>query len=211
MDMFDPLTLDTVTMTQYLPFLKTRLISLIVALMSSRWAKNRNYTYYYAAHGFGVEEGGVKRTWCYLGTDPSVYPVSHKAAKCMLKDIGEMMGKTVYQELKEGPYRYDVVWKDSDSKDMSPSHVFEIQDKGNLDSALAKLQHAKDKWPAKLFIVVAREKDRSRLDKMLEPYWLGTFHMLRGRVMAMTADEVRKVHKCFTSHKATIKAFMEPF
>lgn len=85
-----------------------------------------------------------------------------------LEDIGRILGKYARRELKEGPYAYDVVWKDAEWLPRV-THVFEIQDKGNVLEALVRLKHAYDNWGARLFLVVTGEKDRARVEKLLIP------------------------------------------
>ena len=63
--------------------------------------------------------------------------LTHTDVQKMLLDIGRVLG---YHAQSEFDY-YDVVWRASES---SPrlSHVFEVQHKGNIDAALAKLKRA---------------------------------------------------------------------
>ena len=82
-----------------------------------------------------------------------VTPLSlHEATKSQLKRIGDILGKVAQKEFRLPPYSYDVIWKETEG--LSPTHVFEVQDRGDPDKALAKLQHARDVWRAKLCIVI---------------------------------------------------------
>jgi hypothetical protein len=99
----------------------------------------------------------------------------------MLKGIGDILGKQVRFEYHARPYIYDVVWKDVEG--LPPSHVFEVQDRGSVNGAFAKLQHAKDIWKPRLFLVVTGEKDRNKISQLLQPYWQGAFHRLAKHIL----------------------------
>ncbi|MEM2435581.1 MAG: winged helix-turn-helix domain-containing protein [Nitrososphaerota archaeon] len=131
----------------------------------------------------------------------------HERLKMLIKDIGEILGKYVELEYRDRPYVYDVVWKEIDA--LPPSHVFEIQDRGNVDAALAKLQHARDIWKCKLFLVVTGERDRTKVKQLLEPYWRGAFHRLARYISVLNPQEVEEIHNVFTFYREVIKSFLE--
>jgi hypothetical protein len=99
---------------------------------------------------------------------------AHQNLKRKIKEIGEILGRYAKEEYAARPYVYDVIWKDIEGLPR-PSHVFEVQDKGAVDSALAKLQHARDIWRPNLFLVVTGEKDRRKINMLLEPFFEGLF------------------------------------
>lgn len=74
----------------------------------------------------------------------------HERLKECLYEVGEILGKCPQKEFHERPYIYDVIWRDFPEAPRA-THVFEVQDRGNLIEALAKLQHAKDIWGSKPF------------------------------------------------------------
>jgi hypothetical protein len=116
----------------------------------------------------------------------------HDLLKSMIKDIGEAFDKLVHMEFIHQPYQYDVVWKSEEA--FSPTHVFEVQNKGSLDGALSKLQHARDIWRCRLFLVIVDEKDRAKLDLLLKPYWEGAFHKIGKYTTVLTPEIVGQLH-----------------
>ena len=68
---------------------------------------------------------------------PVPEPTTHSNIQELLVEIGNFLG---YSAETEYNY-YDVVWRE---KPNSPrlSHIFEVQNKGNIDSAFAKLKRA---------------------------------------------------------------------
>jgi hypothetical protein len=81
---------------------------------------------------------------------------SHDELVQMMKEMGEMLGKTA-----EGPwgpiYRRDCVWKDNPYA--NPKIVVEVCDKGNLDKDIASLLWAVKNWGARGILVVFGESD----------------------------------------------------
>jgi hypothetical protein len=58
---------------------------------------------------------------------------------------------------------------------LSPAKVFEIQHRGNLDSAFVKLKHAYDVWNARLFLVTTSVVDSRKAHVLLA----SSFHDMR--------------------------------
>jgi hypothetical protein len=131
----------------------------------------------------------------------------HENLKTKIKDIGEVLGKQCHVEFSAAPYLYDVVWREVEG--LPPSHVFEVQDKGSLNGALAKLQHAKDIWRPKLFLVVVEERDRTKVDLLLKPYLQGTFHRIAAETSILTREMVEQIHQVATAHRDVIRRFIE--
>ena len=81
---------------------------------------------------------------------------SHDELVQMMKEMGEMLGKTA-----EGPwgpiYKHDCVWKDNPYA--NPKIVVEVCDKGNLDKDIASLLWAVKNWGAKGILVVFGKSD----------------------------------------------------
>jgi putative lipoic acid-binding regulatory protein len=106
------------------------------------------------------------------------------------------------------PYVYDVVWKEVEGLPR-PCHVFEVQDKGSVDGALAKLQHARDIWKPRLFLVVTGEKDRKKVDLLLKPFLDGTFHGISRDTTVLNAEVVDEIHDGLDRHREVIRHFLE--
>lgn len=132
----------------------------------------------------------------------------HKSLKIKIKEIGSILGKYAREEYPAPPYVYDVVWKEVEGLPR-PSHVFEVQDKGAVDGALAKLQHARDIWKPKLFLVVTGEKDRKKVDMLLKPFLDGTFHGISRDTIVLTAEVVDEIYKGLDEHREVVRQFLE--
>lgn len=120
--------------------------------------------------------------------------LSHTDAQQMLLDVGRVLG---YHAESEFEY-YDVVWRASE---LSPrlSHVFEVQRKGNIDAALAKLKRAYETQRSKPFLIVTSERDTVRAQKQMSQARTGAFHEI-GRVTAiMSFEQLQKLHRALTS------------
>jgi hypothetical protein len=132
----------------------------------------------------------------------------HDRLKREIKEIGEILGKYAKEEYTATPYSYDVVWKEIEGLPR-PSHVFEVQDKGAVDGALAKLQHARDIWRPKLFLIVTGERDRRKVDMLLEPFLKGTFHGIRRDTTVLTAEIIKEIHQALSTHRELVRQFLE--
>jgi len=140
-------------------------------------------------------------------SEPKPMEPLHEVLKSKIKEIGEVLGKQTHMEFPAPPYVYDVVWKEIEA--LPPSHVFEIQDKGNVNGALSKLQHARDIWRPKLFLVVTGERDRAKVDLLLRPHWQGAFHKISGQTLVLTPDEIEDLHQVLSSHRDIIRRFIQ--
>lgn len=120
--------------------------------------------------------------------------LSHTDVQQMLMDVGRVLG---YHAESEFEY-YDVVWR---ANELSPrlSHVFEVQRKGNLDAALAKLKRAYEAQRSKPFLVVTSERDTLRAQKQMSQARTGPFHEI-GRVTAILSfEQLQRLHRALTS------------
>jgi len=126
---------------------------------------------------------------------------SHKEIKEKLLEIGRLLGKHAEEEYQK---KYDVVWKDSPS---SPriSHVFEVQCRGNIESALAKLKHAHDTQRSQLYLILADRKDSRKLGELLHPYLAGSFHEISEAVTILTPSDVDCLHRALSSVKGVLE------
>jgi predicted RNA-binding protein len=115
--------------------------------------------------------------------------LTHSELINMLVELGEMFGKSAEREYSSGPYRYDTVWKRV--KVGNPTKVFEVHDKGVLDSALAKLKHAYDIWSADLFLVVTKHEDKERAKVLLA----GSFHEIGEVTTLIQPEEIKEMYE----------------
>ncbi|HEX8141858.1 MAG TPA: hypothetical protein VF553_04625 [Pyrinomonadaceae bacterium] len=126
--------------------------------------------------------------------EPTGTELSHQDVQQMLLDIGRVLG---YYAESEFEY-YDVVWRASEQ---SPrlSHVFEVQRKGNIDAALAKLKRAYEAQRSKPFLIVTSEHDTVRAQKQMSQARTGAFHEI-GRVTAILSfEQLQRLHRALTS------------
>lgn len=112
--------------------------------------------------------------------------LSHQDIQEILCEIGKILG--FYSE-KEFEY-YDVIWRESE-KSQRISHVFEVQSKGNIDSAFAKLKRAFDAQRTKPFLVLSSERDTNRAVKSLNQ----EFRELENVITILSFAELRKIHE----------------
>jgi hypothetical protein len=147
------------------------------------------------------------------GAEPAAAPAGrvesvHKSLKTKIREIGSILGKYAKEEYHAPPYVYDVVWKEIEGLPR-PCHVFEVQDKGAVDGALAKLQHARDMWKPKLFLVVTGERDRKRIDTLLRPFMEGSFHGISKDTTVLPAETIDEIYMSLENNKETIRQFLE--
>ena len=120
--------------------------------------------------------------------------LTHTDIQQMLLDIGRVLG---YHAQSEFDY-YDVVWRESQS---SPrlSHVFEVQHKGNIDAALAKLKRAYEAQRSKPFLIVASERDTNRAQKNMSQARTGAFHEIGRATVILSFEQLNRLHRALTS------------
>jgi hypothetical protein len=117
-------------------------------------------------------------------------PLSHGEVQNLLIEIGESLG---YYARAEFEY-FDVIWRETNISQRI-SHVFEVQSKGNIDSAFAKLKRAYQSQRSKPFLVVASESDLNRARQSL----VREFQDLASSVSILTFVQVKKVHQNLTA------------
>lgn len=130
--------------------------------------------------------------------------VSHHEIQTMLVEIGRMLGKYAEKEYQ----RYDVVWKESA---LSPrlSHVFEVQVKGKIESALAKLKHAYDTQRSKPFLVISDERDQRRARQFLQPYLSGSFHEIGAVTTVLGVEEIERMYRALGSVEGILQEIFQ--
>ena len=119
---------------------------------------------------------------------------THADVQRMLVEIGRVLGHHAEVEYDY----YDVVWRAGEG---SPrlSHVFEVQRKGNVDAALAKLKRAYDAQRSKPFLVVASERDTNRAERQLSAARTGPFHEIGRVATILSFEQLRRLHRALTS------------
>jgi hypothetical protein len=159
---------------------------------------------------WGVTEKGKERIRREVGDVARVKEKReslHSQLARKIAEIGAILGKYARRELHEGPYTYDVVWKDAEWLPRV-THVFEVQHKGNVLEALVRLKHAYDNWGARLFLIVTGERDRSRVEKLLAPYFAGAFHEIGAVTALLSPEEVDELHSTLARHRAVLERFV---
>jgi hypothetical protein len=134
--------------------------------------------------------------------------LTHASLQKRLEEIGTLLGyitKRNYPEPQSG-WEYDVIWKEAEK--LPPSHAYEVQDKGNLDSALVKLKHAKDIWRPRLFLIATREHDRAKLDRILDRHFSGAFHEISSLVKVLTPEDVIDAWQSLFNKWSVLKDFL---
>ena len=125
--------------------------------------------------------------------------LSHTNIQEMLVKIGESLG---FHAATEYEY-YDVIWRETPN---SPriSHIFEVQSKGNIDSAFAKLKRAYQAQRTKPFLVIASERDLNRARQSLSR----EFHDIETVVTLLTFAQIKQVHQNLKNIAEIIKEFL---
>lgn len=130
--------------------------------------------------------------------------LSHTDVQQMLQEIGHALG---YRSELEFEY-YDVVWREGEDNPRL-SHVFEVQRKGNIDAALAKLKRAHDTQRSKPYLIVNSERDTNRALRSLSLARTGAFHEI-GRVTTLLSfEQIGKLHRALTSVEELLAQFFE--
>ena len=130
--------------------------------------------------------------------------LSHAEVQRMLLELGRALG---YHAEPEFEY-YDVVWRASEA---SPrlSHVFEVQRKGNVDAALAKLKRAYEAQRSKPFLVVASERDTNRAQRQMSAASTGAFHEIGGVTVILSFEQLRRLHRALASVGDVLPHFLD--
>lgn len=119
-------------------------------------------------------------------TKPETVQLSHVNIQEILIEIGNSLG--FYAEM-EFEY-YDVVWRET-AKSPRLSHIFEVQSKGNLDSAFAKLKRAYQNQRTKPFLILSSEKDLNRARQSLTR----EFQDIESAVSILTFVQIKQIHR----------------
>ncbi len=146
------------------------------------------------------------QTFSLTETHESARPeqFTHGDIQQMLLDIGRVLG---YHAQSEFDY-YDVVWRASET---SPrlSHVFEVQHKGNIDAAMAKLKRAYEAQRSKPFLIVASERDTNRANKNMSQARTGAFHEIGRATVILSFEQLNRLHRALTSVEDLLQDIFE--
>ncbi|MBA3634178.1 MAG: winged helix-turn-helix domain-containing protein [Acidobacteria bacterium] len=124
---------------------------------------------------------------------------SHTNIQLMLAEIGESLGFYAETEFEF----YDVIWRET-PKSQRLSHIFEVQSKGNIDSAFAKLKRAYQAQRTKPFLVITSERDLNRARKSLGR----EFQDIETVVTILTFAQIKQVHQNIKNIAEIIKEFL---
>ncbi len=125
---------------------------------------------------------------------------THTDIQSLICGIGKMLG---YETQMEFEY-YDVVWREK-SKPSRLSHVFEVQSKGNLDSAFAKLKRAYDAQRSKPFLILDSERDTNRAYKSLD----FEFSELNQQIVILSFAEIKRVFENMRTIESILPHFLK--
>lgn len=125
--------------------------------------------------------------------------LSHTDIQEMLLKIGESLGFYAETEFEF----YDVIWRETPTNQRL-SHIFEVQSKGNIDSAFAKLKRAYNAQRSKPFLVLSTERDLNRARKSLSR----EFQDIEKVVTILTFAQIKQVHQNLKNIAEIIKEFL---
>ena len=125
---------------------------------------------------------------------------THREIQEIIAEIGEILGYSTELEFEY----YDVVWRET-AKNQRLSHVFEVQSKGNIDSAFAKLKRAYDAQRSKPFLVLSTERDTNRANQSLER----EFREIGEVITIVSFAEISRVYKNLQSISTILPKFLQ--
>ncbi len=125
--------------------------------------------------------------------------LTHRNIQQMLVEIGQSLNYYAQSEFEF----YDVVWREKE-KSVRISHVFEVQSKGNIDSAFAKLKRAFDAQRTKPFLVVASEPDTRRANQSINR----EFVELKEVITILSFAEIDRIHQNLQSISEILPKFL---
>jgi len=126
--------------------------------------------------------------------------LSHVGIQKFLIEIGNNLGFFTEMEFEY----YDVVWRET-AKSQRISHVFEVQSKGNLDSAFAKLKRAYQSQRSKPFLVLTSERDLNRARKSLAR----EFQDIETVLEILTFTQIKQIHRNLKPIGEILKKLLE--
>jgi len=118
----------------------------------------------------------------------------HELVKQKLIEIGKMQKFIAEGEYTMDGTKLDVVWRRVERS--VPTYAFEVQVKGNIYQAVAKLKHAFDLWNSNIYLIA--HKDRQEECERLVS---GTFHEISDRLTFINIDDIGKLHMLKKQYK----------
>ena len=119
-------------------------------------------------------------------TKSDIKQTTHVNIQEILVEIGISLGFSAEMEFEY----YDVVWRET-AKSQRLSHIFEVQSKGNLDSAFAKLKRAYQNQRTKPFLILSSERDLNRARKSLAQ----EFQDIESVITILTFVQIKQIHR----------------
>ncbi|MCA1616725.1 MAG: hypothetical protein LC800_22060 [Acidobacteria bacterium] len=101
-----------------------------------------------------------------------------------------------------------MVWRD-DAQSPRLSHIFEVQRKGNVDAALAKLKRAYESQRSKPFLVVSSERDTNRAQLQMSLARTGAFHEIGRVTTILSFEQLQRLHRALTSVEDLLAEFIQ--
>jgi hypothetical protein len=151
-----------------------------------------------------ITESGRKRvefeTQGFIVTSSEKIFLTHENIQRMIVEIGEILG---FYAIVEYEY-YDVVWRES-RESQRISHVFEVQSKGNIDSAFAKLKRAFDAQRSQPFLIISSERDTNRAAQSLNR----EFREIQGSLTIISFVELEKIYDNLNNIKDLLPKFLK--
>jgi hypothetical protein len=145
-------------------------------------------------------ETAVEKSADFLLTKTETKNFTHNEIQNLTAEIGRLLG--FYSEL-EFEY-YDVIWREKENNPRI-SHVFEVQSKGNIDSAFAKLKRAFDAQRSKPFLIVASERDTKRAKQSLSR----EFQEMETHITVLSFAEIKKIYDNINDISVFLTKFLE--
>lgn len=135
----------------------------------------------------------------FSATETENVSLTHSVVQQMLLGIGKSLGFYAQAEFEY----YDVVWREN-VKNPRISHVFEVQSKGNIDSAFAKLKRAYEAQRTKPFLIISSEKDLRRAQQSL----VREFQDIDDKVTILTFAQIQQTYRNLDGIAEIIKQFL---
>ena len=126
-------------------------------------------------------------------------PLSHLNTQKKIVEIGQVLGFYAEMEFEF----YDVIWRES-QKSQRISHVFEVQSRGNIDSAFAKLKRAYQAQRSKPFLILSTESDTKRALKSLNREFLD----IQEAITILSFPEITKIHRNLNAIAQILPVFL---
>ncbi len=146
------------------------------------------------------KEAAQAETLGFTLIKPDSEQLSHISIQNFLIEIGNSLGFHTEMEFEY----YDVVWRET-AKSQRISHVFEVQSKGNLDSAFAKLKRAYQSQRSKPFLVLTSERDLNRARKSLAQ----EFQDIEAVLEILTFTQIKQIHRNLKPIGEILKKLLE--